>query len=207
MGGLGGVEVILLDTHVLVWMVTDPKRLSRAADREIRKAQHDRSCAIASITLWELALLFRGNRLRGTGIHRKLHSQHTGRYWSEGVGDHGGDRGFEYVVSRNLPERPRGPIDRRHCPCLWADSYHAGRKDAQQPSHPFDVVARFGTPTLLSVSDTHQTPPGTVQCLSSAGSTASTAAACADLRRGCGSSASSTASSRDRRVGPEERSH
>jgi hypothetical protein len=26
--GLGGAEVILLDTHVLVWMVTDPKRLS-----------------------------------------------------------------------------------------------------------------------------------------------------------------------------------
>ena len=59
--------MILLDTHVLVWMVTDPKRLSRAADREIRKAQHDRSCAISSITLWELALLFRGSRLRGTG--------------------------------------------------------------------------------------------------------------------------------------------
>lgn len=59
--------MILLDTHVLVWMVTDPKRLSRAADREIRKAQRDRSCAISSITLWELALLFRGNRLRGTG--------------------------------------------------------------------------------------------------------------------------------------------
>jgi len=67
MGGLGGAEVILLDTHVLVWMVTDPKRLSRAADREIRKAQRDRSCAISSITLWELALLFRGSRLRGTG--------------------------------------------------------------------------------------------------------------------------------------------
>ena len=59
--------MILLDTHVLVWMVTDPKRLSRAADREIRKSQRDRSCAISSITLWELALLFRGNRLRGAG--------------------------------------------------------------------------------------------------------------------------------------------
>ena len=57
--------MILLDTHVLVWMVTDPGRLSRAADREIRKAQRDRSCAIASISLWELALLFQKNRLRG----------------------------------------------------------------------------------------------------------------------------------------------
>jgi PIN domain nuclease of toxin-antitoxin system len=59
--------MILLDTHVLVWMVTDPSRLSRPAEREIRKAQSERSCAIASISLWELALLFQRNRLRGAG--------------------------------------------------------------------------------------------------------------------------------------------
>lgn len=59
--------MILLDTHVLVWMVSDPGRLSRTADREIQKAQRDRSCAIASISLWELALLFQRNRLRGAG--------------------------------------------------------------------------------------------------------------------------------------------
>ena len=59
--------MILLDTHVLVWMVSDPGRLSRTADREIRKAQRDRSCAIASISLWEMAQLFQKNRLRGAG--------------------------------------------------------------------------------------------------------------------------------------------
>jgi PIN domain nuclease of toxin-antitoxin system len=67
MGGLGGAEVILLDTHVLVWMVTDPKRLSRTADREIHKAQRDRSCAIASISLLELAQMFHNHDLRGVG--------------------------------------------------------------------------------------------------------------------------------------------
>lgn len=59
--------MILLDTHVLVWMVSSPSRISRAADRQIQKAQRDRSCAISSFTLWELALLFHRNRLRGTG--------------------------------------------------------------------------------------------------------------------------------------------
>jgi PIN domain nuclease of toxin-antitoxin system len=59
--------VILLDTHILVWMVSSPARLSRAAEREIQKAQRDRSCAISSFTLWELALLFHRNQLRGTG--------------------------------------------------------------------------------------------------------------------------------------------
>jgi PIN domain nuclease of toxin-antitoxin system len=40
-GGPGGAEVILLDTHVLMWMVTDSKRLARTAGREIHQAQRD----------------------------------------------------------------------------------------------------------------------------------------------------------------------
>jgi PIN domain nuclease of toxin-antitoxin system len=58
--------VILLDTHVLVWMVSSPSELSRAATREIRKAQREGGCAIASISLWELALLFAKGRLRAS---------------------------------------------------------------------------------------------------------------------------------------------
>jgi PIN domain nuclease of toxin-antitoxin system len=59
--------VILLDTHVLLWMVSSPGKLSRAAVREIRKAQQEGGCAIASISLWELALLFAKGRLRASG--------------------------------------------------------------------------------------------------------------------------------------------
>ena len=59
--------MILLDTHVLVWAAGDASRLSRTADREIRKAQSGDGCAIASVTLWELALLFEKGRLRGSG--------------------------------------------------------------------------------------------------------------------------------------------
>jgi PIN domain nuclease of toxin-antitoxin system len=59
--------VILLDTHVLVWVVSSPGKLSRVAVREIRKAQHEGGCAIASFSLWELALLFGKGRLRTSG--------------------------------------------------------------------------------------------------------------------------------------------
>jgi len=59
--------VILLDTHVLVWMVSDSDRLSRVAARELRKAERNGELAIASITLWELALLYNSGRLRTTG--------------------------------------------------------------------------------------------------------------------------------------------
>ena len=60
--------MILLDTHVLVWMVAKPEQLSRSAAREIRKAQQGGGCAIASISLWELALLFEKGRLRSSGV-------------------------------------------------------------------------------------------------------------------------------------------
>ena len=59
--------MILLDTHVLVWMVVSPGKLSRTAVREIRKEQRAGGCAIASISLWELALLFARGRLKGSG--------------------------------------------------------------------------------------------------------------------------------------------
>jgi PIN domain nuclease of toxin-antitoxin system len=64
---LGGFEVILLDTHVLVWMVSDSARLSRAAARELRKAELRGEIAIASITLWELALMHHSGRMRTAG--------------------------------------------------------------------------------------------------------------------------------------------
>ena len=59
--------MILLDTHVLVWMVSDSSRLSRAAARELRKAEQTGDMAIATITLWELALLYHHGRLRTSG--------------------------------------------------------------------------------------------------------------------------------------------
>jgi PIN domain nuclease of toxin-antitoxin system len=59
--------VILLDTHILLWMVSSPGKLSRAAVREIRKEQREGGCAIASISLWELALLFARGALRTSG--------------------------------------------------------------------------------------------------------------------------------------------
>jgi PIN domain nuclease of toxin-antitoxin system len=64
---LGHAAVILLDTHVLVWLVSEPERLSRRAATVIRKAQFQDGIAIASVTLLELATLFVKGRLRGTG--------------------------------------------------------------------------------------------------------------------------------------------
>lgn len=60
--------MILLDTHVLLWLCLDPKRLSRRAAAAIRKAVASGGLAVASISLWEIAMLIALERLspRGT---------------------------------------------------------------------------------------------------------------------------------------------
>jgi len=59
--------VILLDTHVLVWMTTEPDRLSKAAQAAIRKATGQDGVLIASITLLEVARLAARGRLQLAG--------------------------------------------------------------------------------------------------------------------------------------------
>src|SRR5579864_273049 len=48
-------------------MVSDSSRLSRVAARELRKGERNGELAIASITLWEIALLYQRGRLRVSG--------------------------------------------------------------------------------------------------------------------------------------------
>ncbi|SRR5579871_5920616 len=59
--------MILLDTHALVWMASEPKRLSRRAAQAIRAAERDGGLAISAITLWELASLFSKGRIQAFG--------------------------------------------------------------------------------------------------------------------------------------------
>jgi PIN domain nuclease of toxin-antitoxin system len=59
--------VILLDTHVLVWIATEPKKLSRPAASAIRRALRSGGLGIASVSLWEVAMLVASGRLRAPG--------------------------------------------------------------------------------------------------------------------------------------------
>ncbi len=56
--------MLLLDTHALVWLVTDSPKLGRAARR--RAAQ---GCHVSAISFWELEMLAEAGRLRlGTSV-------------------------------------------------------------------------------------------------------------------------------------------
>lgn len=58
--------MILLDTHVLLWLVLDPKRLSAPATAAIKGALTSGGIGLAAISLWEIAMVIaRG----GVSIH------------------------------------------------------------------------------------------------------------------------------------------
>ncbi len=64
---MGRRSVILLDTHVLLWLAAEPSRLSRRAAAAIRRSLRAGGIAIASISLWEVAMMFADGRLRSRG--------------------------------------------------------------------------------------------------------------------------------------------
>lgn len=63
----GHKKVILLDTHVLVWLTSEPARLSKHASSAIRRANRTGGIAVSAITLWELGWLGSDDRLQITG--------------------------------------------------------------------------------------------------------------------------------------------
>ena len=69
--------MILLDTHVLVWLQQEPRKLSRPAEAAIRRARTSSTLAVSAITIVELGELLNRGRLRSTDtteatIHRYL---------------------------------------------------------------------------------------------------------------------------------------
>jgi PIN domain nuclease of toxin-antitoxin system len=59
--------VILLDSHVLIWAVADPKRLSTPAASAIRRARGGDGLAVSAITAYEVAWQIASGRIQGYG--------------------------------------------------------------------------------------------------------------------------------------------
>ena len=59
--------MILLDTHIIVWMNGVSRKLSRAAVSAIRRAQAHDGLAISAVSLVELARLIAANRIDQIG--------------------------------------------------------------------------------------------------------------------------------------------
>jgi PIN domain nuclease of toxin-antitoxin system len=60
---MGRSLLILLDTHVVIWLAQDYGRISTKAQSAIEEARNNSSLAISGITLFEIALLASRGRI------------------------------------------------------------------------------------------------------------------------------------------------
>ncbi len=56
--------MMLLDTHVVVWLALSPDRLSERALQTTSVGRQQRRLAISDISLWEIAMLINKKRIR-----------------------------------------------------------------------------------------------------------------------------------------------
>ena len=97
----------LLDTHVLLWMASDDKRLSKRAHEAIRQARRDTGIAVAAITLWEIAWLAHHQRIVVVGSVESFVRETVARVILRPVTVE------VAVLAARLPESfPRDPADR-----------------------------------------------------------------------------------------------
>ena len=59
--------MILLDTHVLVWLDQGSERLGKKARRMIEQSHQKEEVAIAAVSFWEIGMLIEHGRLRFAG--------------------------------------------------------------------------------------------------------------------------------------------
>ncbi len=60
---MGGVELILLDTHVLIWLDQDDPALGGNARTAADEALRDGALAVSAISFWEVAMLAARGRI------------------------------------------------------------------------------------------------------------------------------------------------
>ena len=58
--------MIVLDTHVWLWYLNDPQRLSKTAADAVNRTMTENGVYISSISVWEVALLVQKGRLAFT---------------------------------------------------------------------------------------------------------------------------------------------
>jgi len=56
--------MILLDTHIWIWFLSNPEYLSKKVKAEIERAMAQTKIMVSSISIWETALLVSRNRLK-----------------------------------------------------------------------------------------------------------------------------------------------
>jgi PIN domain nuclease of toxin-antitoxin system len=99
--------VIVLDTHVLLWLDTGSEALGRAAHAAIRTAWQEGRVSVSAISFWECAMLERRSRLR---FQRSVAAWRL-ELLSSGLLEHAID-GDTAIVAAALDTPQKDPADR-----------------------------------------------------------------------------------------------
>ncbi len=99
--------MILLDTHVLVWLANEPDKLSTAASGAIRKASRSGGIGISAISLWELAWLAKRGRIKIAGTIEAFLDEITSRTSIQPI-----TAKIAALASELTPDYPLDPADR-----------------------------------------------------------------------------------------------
>ena len=67
--------MILLDTHVALWLTTGSSSLGKQCRRVARQAAADAQLAVSAVSFWEIALLIAKRRLRSADSAREIRRQ------------------------------------------------------------------------------------------------------------------------------------
>lgn len=110
--------MIILDTHVLVWLVTQPEKLSRPAASAIRRARVSDGLSIADVTVWELASLFARGTLQSLGTVENTVQNLLDR---SGVTIKPITSEIASLATQFPQDYPRDPVDRLIGATAWAE--------------------------------------------------------------------------------------
>ncbi len=109
----------VVDTPVLLWMVLEPKRLSRKAKRLIDRSSQAGGLAISSVSLWEIAMLISRGRLSVQGTASGWLTELLSR---TGVGVADLSPAITELSTGFGPDFPRDPADRTIAATVRADA-------------------------------------------------------------------------------------
>ena len=99
--------MILLDTHVLLWLAKDPAKLSNKASAAIREAARSDGIAISMMTVWELAVLAARGKVNLTGTVEAFVENITARTAIRPITPK-----VAALASQFPPDYPKDPSDR-----------------------------------------------------------------------------------------------
>ncbi len=103
---MAGREQYLLDTHVVLWALTEPARLSPRAAGVLRR--RDNRLFVSSASVWEIATKHRLGKLPGADALVGALAAHLARFRAEELPI----RHVHALVAGSLPAEHRDPFDR-----------------------------------------------------------------------------------------------